>query len=64
MSTAYELSPLRKLAGSGGKTSDYWRDTDLQIEGPAVAQLQALFLQHWFSQCLYGNKASHVSRLA
>ena len=50
MSTAYELSPLRKLAGSGGKTSDYWRDTDLQIEGPAVAQLHGLFLQHWSSQ--------------
>jgi cardiolipin synthase len=24
-----------------------WRDTDLQVEGPAVAQLQRLFLEHW-----------------
>jgi cardiolipin synthase len=27
-----------------------WRDTDLKIEGPAVAQLQHLFLDHWQSQ--------------
>ena len=27
-----------------------WRDTDLRIEGPAVAQLQQLFLQHWREQ--------------
>lgn len=26
-----------------------WRDTDLQLEGPAVAQLQRLFLQHWYA---------------
>jgi cardiolipin synthase len=26
-----------------------WRDTDLQVEGPAVAQLQSLFLEHWSS---------------
>jgi len=25
----------------------YWRDTDIRIDGPAVAQLQALFLQTW-----------------
>jgi len=24
-----------------------WRDTDIEIEGPAVAQLQGLFLAHW-----------------
>jgi cardiolipin synthase A/B len=27
-----------------------WRDTDLQIEGPAVAQLQHLFLDQWQGQ--------------
>lgn len=27
-----------------------WRDTDIQIEGPAVAQLQHLFLDHWLAQ--------------
>lgn len=27
-----------------------WRDTDLQIDGPAVAQLQHLFIDHWGAQ--------------
>ena len=38
-------------SGSGGKTKDKdrlpWRDTDLQIEGPVVAQLQKLFMETW-----------------
>ncbi|HEV2701678.1 MAG TPA: phospholipase D-like domain-containing protein [Steroidobacteraceae bacterium] len=41
MSRAYE-SPLR--------SQRRWRDTDLQVQGPAVAQLQRLFLDHWHSQ--------------
>lgn len=41
MSRAYE-SPLRDQRR--------WRDTDLQVQGPAVAQLQRLFLAHWQSQ--------------
>lgn len=28
----------------------HWRDTDLEIEGPAVADLQRLFVQHWREQ--------------
>jgi cardiolipin synthase len=27
-----------------------WRDTDIEIEGPAVAECQKLFLGHWASQ--------------
>lgn len=27
-----------------------WRDTNLQLDGPVVAQLQALFLAHWEEQ--------------
>jgi cardiolipin synthase A/B len=51
LSSAYESHPFAKLAGSAGKpTSDYWRDTDLEIMGPAVTQLQQLFLQHWASE--------------
>ncbi|ADI30207.1 phospholipase D-like domain-containing protein [Methylotenera versatilis] len=29
------------------ETSKHWRDTDLLIKGPAVAELQKLFLKHW-----------------
>lgn len=27
-----------------------WRDTNLELEGPVVAQLQSLFLEHWEGQ--------------
>ncbi len=39
-------------SGSGGNPKDRlpWRDTDLQIEGPVVAQLQKLFVETWDSQ--------------
>jgi cardiolipin synthase len=41
MSRAYEI-PART-------SQRRWRDTDLQVEGPAVANLQRLFLEHWSS---------------
>ena len=40
--------------GSGRKTPDKtkgWRDTHVQIEGPAVAEFQRLFLDTWTKQC-------------
>ncbi|MEA2781821.1 MAG: cardiolipin synthase [Rhodospirillaceae bacterium] len=49
LSSTYE-HPLGSLVGSDGSSSDYWRDTDLRIQGPAVAELQKLFLQHWAKQ--------------
>jgi cardiolipin synthase len=27
-----------------------WRDTDIEIEGPAAAECQRLFIEHWISQ--------------
>jgi cardiolipin synthase len=46
LSTTYQSS-----AGSGGaKPGQFWRDTDLQIDGPAAAGLQTLFFQHWEEQ--------------
>jgi len=36
------------LGGSGSKTpSAYWRDTDIEVRGPAVAEFQKLFIQQW-----------------
>lgn len=35
---------------SPGDAPESWRDTDLEIRGPAVAQLQDLFFQHWEEQ--------------
>ena len=48
LSTTYQSS-----AGSGGTKNipaPYWRDTDMEILGPAAAQLQTLFLKHWEEQ--------------
>ena len=30
-----------------GRTKDQWRDTDVWLEGPAVQDLQAAFIEHW-----------------
>jgi cardiolipin synthase len=50
LSTDYQSNPFGKSGGPKGSTAEHWRDTDLQIEGPAVAQLQTLFLDHWKKQ--------------
>ncbi|HEV2263501.1 MAG TPA: phospholipase D-like domain-containing protein [Stellaceae bacterium] len=48
--TGYQGHPHSELVGSGGDTSVFWHDTDLEIEGPAVVALQQLFVQHWIDQ--------------
>lgn len=50
LSTTYQVRPLAKSGAIKGEPSKFWRDTDLQIDGPAVAQLQRLFLEHWSAQ--------------
>ena len=53
LSTTYQSSSgsgAPASGGAGGKPASYWRDTDLEIEGPVVAQLQSLFLEHWEQQ--------------
>jgi len=43
-------SILRRTSKKTGVQSNAWRDTDLQIEGPVVADFQKLFLQTWSKQ--------------
>lgn len=50
LSATYQVRSLAKSGAIEGKPSEFWRDTDLQIEGPAVAQIQKLFLEHWIAQ--------------
>ncbi len=38
------------LAAGSGSRAPGWRDTNVRIEGPAVAQLQRLFLDTWAAQ--------------
>ena len=37
-------------SGSLSSSSEAWHDTDLEIQGPAVAELKQLFDQHWRQQ--------------
>jgi cardiolipin synthase A/B len=48
ISQVYSSSPFKRK--KNGKTPVHWRDTDVQIEGPAVAELQKLFLDTWRAQ--------------
>jgi len=48
ISKVYSSSPRRRK--EGGKPPIHWRDTDIQIEGPTVAELQKLFLATWLQQ--------------
>ncbi len=50
LSRDYESGPLLKSEKRGNEPPQYWRDTDMEIEGPVVAQLQKLFLKTWQQQ--------------
>ena len=49
LSKVYSSGPLPSAA-TENTPPQYWRDTDIQIEGPAVADLERLFLTHWRQQ--------------
>lgn len=48
ISEVYSSSPLKRQRKE--KKPIHWRDTDIQIEGPAVAELQKLFADTWSKQ--------------
>jgi cardiolipin synthase len=48
ISKVYSSGPGNRDQGS--KPPIHWRDTDIQIEGPAVAEFQKLFLDTWKKQ--------------
>jgi len=48
ISKVYSSSPLKRKQNE--KAPIRWRDTDIQIEGPAVAEFQKLFLDTWMKQ--------------
>ena len=50
LSTTYQSNPFGKSGAPNGAADEHWRDTDLRIEGPSVASLQTLFLDHWSKQ--------------
>jgi cardiolipin synthase len=48
ISKVYSSTPFRRKQHE--KAPIHWRDTDIQIEGPAVVALQKLFLDTWMMQ--------------
>ena len=48
ISEVYSSSPFKQKQNE--KAPIHWRDTDIQIEGPAVAEFQKLFLDTWLKQ--------------
>ena len=45
-----EYSSASLSSGGTAQRESGWRDTHIQVEGPAVAALQSLFLETWFQQ--------------
>ncbi|HTK84591.1 MAG TPA: phospholipase D-like domain-containing protein [Patescibacteria group bacterium] len=50
LSKTYLPHAVGKSMGPPGTLPEHWRDTDLEIVGPAVAQLEQLFIKHWHQQ--------------
>ncbi|OGW24910.1 MAG: cardiolipin synthase [Nitrospirae bacterium GWC2_42_7] len=48
ISKVYSSSPFKRKRNE--KATVHWRDTDIQIEGPAVAEFQKLFFDTWQKQ--------------
>jgi cardiolipin synthase len=48
ISKVYSSTPFKRKRNE--KAPIHWRDTDIQIEGPAVAEFQKLFLDTWQKQ--------------
>jgi len=48
ISKVYSSSPFKRKQNKNAPI--HWRDTDIQIEGPAVAEFQKLFLDSWMKQ--------------
>jgi cardiolipin synthase len=50
LSTTYQPNQIGKSGNIPGEPAAHWRDTDVEMTGPVVAQLQTLFLTHWREQ--------------
>jgi len=50
ISSVYSSVPRPRRATAAADDAVAWRDTDLQIEGPVVAELQKLFMASWLKQ--------------
>ena len=47
ISSVYSSGSVARRTGKAAGNTVAWRDTDLQIEGPVVGELQKLFMETW-----------------
>jgi cardiolipin synthase A/B len=50
ISSVYSSGSIARRTVKAAENTAAWRDTDLQIEGPVVGELQKLFMQTWEKQ--------------
>ena len=50
LATEYQLGSVAKSGSIEDEPDRPWRDTDVEVKGPAVSQLERLFVEHWRSQ--------------
>jgi cardiolipin synthase len=50
ISSVYSSGSILRRAAKPTQNGSNWRDTDLQLDGPVVAEFQKLFLQTWAKQ--------------
>jgi cardiolipin synthase len=50
ISSVYASGSALRRAGKSSTKHVKWRDTDIQVEGPVVAEFQKMFLQTWIKQ--------------
>ncbi len=50
LATEYQTNPIAKSGNVEGQPIVRWRDTDIEVKGPAVSQLERLFVEHWRAQ--------------
>jgi cardiolipin synthase A/B len=50
LARVYENPPANGVPADGDADHAYWRDTAVDIRGPAIAELQRLFLDTWHKQ--------------
>lgn len=50
ISSVYSSGSANRRAGKTAENKIAWRDTDLQIDGPVVGELQKLFIETWTKQ--------------
>jgi cardiolipin synthase len=50
LSSTYQSGPAAANGRSQSQPQEVWHDTDLQITGPVVGELEMLFREHWSEQ--------------